>query len=144
MTDSPRTFILGQDDGPYRLVSATFSRMVDDADSHRLERFAGQRVRMAGAIVELHEGRPPRRRASRVREARIRWTGRLHRGAFGRQNGALADIAVNRVVGGSDWEDMAMVDASTRFLAHGGRWQPSPSRNLHMMRPTLGKPCDST
>ncbi len=49
MSYSTRTFILGPDDTLYRLESAKFSRMVDDPESHRLERFAGQRVRMAEA-----------------------------------------------------------------------------------------------
>ena len=41
---STRTFILGPDDTRYRPASATFSRIVDDPQSHRLGRFAGQRV----------------------------------------------------------------------------------------------------
>jgi len=55
VTYSPRTLILGPNDTLYRLASAKFSRMVDDPESHRLERFAGQRVRMAEAIVERLE-----------------------------------------------------------------------------------------
>ena len=56
MTYSPRIFILGPEDTLFRLVSSKFSRMVDDAQSHRLERFAGRRVRMVEAIVEFLEG----------------------------------------------------------------------------------------
>jgi len=41
---STRTFILGPDDTRYRPASATFSRIVDDPQSYRLGRFAGQRV----------------------------------------------------------------------------------------------------
>jgi hypothetical protein len=55
---STRTFILGPDDTLYRLASAKFSRMVDDPESHGLERFAGQRVRMAEAIVEVRDRAP--------------------------------------------------------------------------------------
>ena len=32
--------------------------MVDDPESHRLARFAGQRVRMADAIFEVPDGAP--------------------------------------------------------------------------------------
>gem|GEM_PF-5239879 len=55
---SIRRFILGPDDTLYRLASAKFSRIVDDPESHRLERFAGQRVRMAEVIVELRDRAP--------------------------------------------------------------------------------------
>jgi hypothetical protein len=55
---SPRTFLLAPDDSLYRLPSAKFSRMLDDPASHRLARFAGQRVRLAEAIVEIHERTP--------------------------------------------------------------------------------------
>ena len=58
MSYSPRTFILGPDDTLYRLASAKFSRMVDNPESDRLERFAGQRVRMAEAIVEVRDRTP--------------------------------------------------------------------------------------
>ena len=59
MTYSPRTIHpVGPDDTLYRLASAKFSRMVDDPESHRLERFAGQRVRMVEAIVEVRERTP--------------------------------------------------------------------------------------
>ena len=58
VTYSPRTFILGPDDTLFRLASAKFSRMVDDPESHRLERFASQRVRMVEAIVECNRSPP--------------------------------------------------------------------------------------
>jgi hypothetical protein len=54
VTYSPRTFILTEDDTLYRLARAKFSRMLEDPQSHRLERFAGQRVRTVEAIVAVH------------------------------------------------------------------------------------------
>ena len=42
MTYSSRTFLLGPDDTLFRLASAKFSRMVDDPEHHRVERFAEQ------------------------------------------------------------------------------------------------------
>jgi hypothetical protein len=92
MTSSPRRFLLGPDDTLYRLASATFSRMVDDPDRHRLNRFAGQRVRMVEAIVELHEGRP-RAVVRLVCEMHgFDGEGRLDRDAFLRWNAPLADF----------------------------------------------------
>ena len=58
MTYSPRTFIVGPDDILFRLASAKFSRMIDDPEHHRLARFAGQLVRVVGAIVEVRDRTP--------------------------------------------------------------------------------------
>jgi len=139
MTYSPRRFLLGPDDTLYRLASATFARMVDDPESHRLERFAGQRVRMVEAIVELQERRP--RGVVRLVCEMLGFdgAGRLDRDAFLRQNVALAELAVSRALGGSAGKDQAIVDASSRFLAQGGRWQPSPSLRRDILRAALGE-----
>jgi hypothetical protein len=139
MNYSPRTFLLGPDDTLYRLASATFSRMVDDPNSHRLQQFAGQRVRMVEAIVALHERRP-RAVVGLVYEVLgFDGAGRLDRDAFMRQNLALAELAVSRVLGGSAGKDTAIVDASSRFVAQGGRWRPSPSLEQHILRAALGE-----
>ena len=139
MTYSPRTFILGPDDTLYRLPSAKFSRMLDDPASHRLERFAGQRVRMAEAIVEVHK-RTPRAVVRLVYEMlAFDAEGRLDRSAFIRQNAALAELAVDRVLGQSVTPGEPIVDASTRFIARGGRWQPAPSLERRILRAALGE-----
>jgi len=137
MTYSPRTFILGPDDTLYRLASAKFSRMVDDPESHRLERFAGQRVRMVGVIVECHERRP--RAVIRLVHQMLGFDEerRLDSTAFVRQNAALTDLAVDRVVGQSGRPGETIVDASSRFVSQGGRWQPSPSLEQAILRAAL-------
>ena len=98
MTYSPRTFILGPDDTLYRLASAKFSRMVDDPESHRLERFAGQRVRMAEAIVEVRDRAPCAVVRLVYEMLGFDAEGRLDRAAFIRQNAALAELAMGRVI----------------------------------------------
>ena len=139
MTYSPRTFILGPDDTLYRLASAKFSRMVDDPNSHRLERFAGQRVRMAEAIVEVRDRAP-------VAVVRLVYEmlgfdaeGRLDRATFVRQNAALAELAMSHVIPRLAAEETAVVDAGSRFVAQGGRWQPSPSQEQEILRAALGE-----
>ncbi|MEJ2327795.1 MAG: hypothetical protein P8Y25_13710, partial [Chromatiaceae bacterium] len=88
MSYSTRTFILGPDDTLYRLASAKFSRMIDDPESYRLERFAGQRVRMAEAIVEVRD-RAPYAVVRLVYEMlAFDAEGRLDRAKFMRQNAA--------------------------------------------------------
>jgi hypothetical protein len=139
VTYSTRTFILGPEDALYRLASAKFSRMVDDPESHRLERFAGQRLRMAEAIVEVRDRGP-------VAVARLIYEmlgfdaeGRLDRAAFIRQNAALAELAMDRVIPRSVTKETAVLDAGSRFVARGGRWQPSPSLEQEILRTALGE-----
>ena len=55
---SQRILLLDDEDLLYRLPSSTFSRMLSNPESVRIERFAGARVRMADVIVELVERRP--------------------------------------------------------------------------------------
>ncbi len=139
---STRTFILGPDDTLYRLASAKFSRMVDDPESHRLERFAGQRVRMAEAIVEVRDRAP-------VAVVRLIYEmlgfdaeGRLDRAAFIRQNAALAELVMSPVLPRLEAEETAVVDAGSRFVARGGSWQPTPKQEREILRAALDEtPC---
>jgi hypothetical protein len=41
-------------------------------------------------------------------------------------------------VGGLMTSGATIVDASSRFVARGGRWQPSPSLEQRILRATLG------
>ena len=139
MSYSPRTFIVGPGDTLYRLASAKFSRMIDSPESHRLERFAGQRVRMAEAIVEVRE-RAPYAVVRLVYEMlRFDAEGRLDRATFIRQNAALAELAMDRVIPRSVTKETAVVDAGSRFVARGGRWQPSRSLEQEILRAALGE-----
>ena len=139
MTYSTRTFILGPDDTLYRLASAKFSRMVDDPESHRLERFAGQRVRMAEAIVEVRDRAPCAVVRLIYEMLGFDAEGRLDRAAFIRQNAALAELAMSPVIPRLEAEETAVVDAGSRFVAQGGRWQPSPSLEQEILRAALGE-----
>jgi hypothetical protein len=139
VTYSPRTFILGPDDTLYRLASAKFSRMVDDPESHRLERFAGQRVRMAEAIVEVRDRAPYAVVRLIYEMLEFDAEGRLDRAAFIRQNAALAELAMSHVIPRLEAEETAVVDAGSRFVAQGGRWQPSLSLEQEILRAALGE-----
>ncbi len=134
MTYSPRTFVVGSDDTLYRLATVKFAGMLDDPERHRVPRFAGQRVRMVEAIVEFRD-RVPCEVVRLVYEMlRFDAHGQLDRRAFEHQNAALVDL----VVGERTSNDAAVVDASSRFIAQGGRWQPSPSLARRIRRAALG------
>jgi hypothetical protein len=134
---SLRTFVVGPDDILYRLASAKFSRMVDNSDRHQLERFAGQRVRMVEAVVELHERRPHAVARLAYRMLGFDAEGRLDRPAFVCQSVALAELAVGRVLGRSVRRDDTIVDAGARFAARGGTWRPSPALERKILRAAL-------
>jgi hypothetical protein len=90
--------MLGPDDTLYRLANAKFSRMVDDPESHRLERFAGQRVRMAEAIVEVRDRAPCAVVRLVYEMLGFDAEGRLDRSKFISQNAALAELVLDRVI----------------------------------------------
>jgi hypothetical protein len=135
VTYSPRIFIVGPDDTLYRLARAKFSRLLDDPEHHRLARFAGQRVRMVDAIVELQERTPCGVVRLVYEMLGFDAEGRSDRRALERQSAALVDL----VVGGSTTTNATIVDASSRFVAQGGRWQPSPSLERRILRAALGE-----
>ena len=142
MSYSTRTFILGPDDTVYRLASAKFSRLVDDPESHRLERYAGQRVRMAEAIVEVRD-RAPFAVVRLVYEMlEFDAEGRMDRATFIRQNAALAELVMARVIPRLEAKETAVVDAGSRFVARGGSWQPSAVLEREILRAALDEtPC---
>jgi hypothetical protein len=125
MSYSIRRFLLGPDDTLHRLASAKFSRMVDDPESDRLECFAGQRVRMVEAIVELRDRAPCAVVRLVYQMLGFDAEGRLDQAAFMRQNAALAEMVLDRVLPPSVANEPAVVDAGSRFVARGGSWQPS-------------------
>jgi len=128
---------LGPDDALYRLSATKFFEMLHDPDCHRLPQFAGQRVRMASAIVALHNRVP--RDIVRLTYQMLTFNkhGGLDNGVFMRQNAALVELDVDKVLphdaGGP------VIDASSHFVAQGGQWRPSRSLDLRIRQSALGK-----
>jgi hypothetical protein len=139
VTYSPRRFIVCPDDTLYGLASAKFSRMVDEPDHHRLVRFAGQRVRMVEAIVVIRDRTPCAVIRLACQMLGFDARGRLDRRAFMRQNVALADLVAGRVLGGATTTEATIMEVSSRFVARGGLWQPSPSLEQRILRAALGE-----
>ena len=136
---SPRILVVGPDDTLYRLANTKFSAMLDDPERHCVPRFAGQRVRMVDAIVELRD-RVPCAVVRLVYEMlRFDAHGQLDRHGFERQNAARVHLLVDRAMGELTTKDDAVVDASSRFIAQGGHWQPSPSLARRIRQAALGQ-----
>ena len=139
MTYSTRIFVVGPDDTLYRLGRAKFSGMLDDPERYRVPWFAGQRVRMAEAIVELRDRVPCAVVRFVYEMLRFDAQGRLDRRALVHQNAARAELFMSPVLVDPTTSDDAVVDASNRFIAQGGRWQPSPSLARRIHRAALGE-----
>jgi hypothetical protein len=109
--------------------------MLDDLESYRLPRYAGQRVRMVEAIVELRD-RVPCGIARLIYEVlRFDLHGRLDSNTLMRQNFALADLIPDK----PKTNNTVVVNASSRFVAQGGRWQPSPTLARRVRQTALGE-----
>ena len=121
---SCRRYLITQDDTLCRLANVKFDRMLRDPASHPLSVIAGQRVRMASAVVEL-VGRVPTR-VVRNTFAILVFDGEgcIDTGKFGMHQLALKESALAPVFAVSD-RHATVVDATTRFVAHGGSWTPS-------------------
>lgn len=139
VTRSARIFIVGQDDTLYRLAGTKFAGMLDDPKSHRLPRFAGHRVRMVDAIVELRDRVPYQIARLVYQMLKFDRQGKLDRNAFERQNVALVELVVGRAIGEPATAGTAVVDASSRFIAQGGQWQPSPMLERRIFQAALGE-----
>ena len=139
VTYSARKFIVGPGNILYRLASKHFAAMLDDPENHRLLRFAGQRVRFVDAIVELRD-RAPCAVVRLVYEIlAFDAQGRFDSHTFKRQNWALVELQMNPVLGQATTSDSEVVDASSRFIAQGGRWQPSPELVRRIHQAALGE-----
>lgn len=119
-----RRFLIAQDESIYRLATSKFDRMLRDPGNHGLPYFAGQRVRMADVVVEL-DGRVPVRVLRRTFAMLAFDTdGHIDSGKFVKQQRALAESALAPALDAPRSKG-AILDATDRFIAQGGAWQPS-------------------
>lgn len=123
---SCRTFLIARDDTLWRLSGTSFDRMLRDPASHCLPVFAGQRARMASVEVELVDRNPVRVVRSTFSILNFDAEGRVDPSRFEKQQFALLESVVAPVVAVFDDDShQTVVDATSRFLAHGGQWAPS-------------------
>jgi hypothetical protein len=121
-----RKFLIADDGTLCRLANTRFDRMLRDPASYRLPALAGQRVRMADIVVEVVDRVPVRVVRSTFAMLTIDDDGRIDSSRFIRQQFALGETALARVLAVSESND-GVIDATARFVAQGGSWAPSPS-----------------
>ena len=121
---SCRIFLLDERDGLYRLANTRFAKMLRDPQAHPFPLFAGQRVRMAGASVQLVDRKPIRLVRLTFGFLRFDKEGRFDSNAFQQQQFARFESTFAPAIS-ADKRNSTIVDASSRFVAQGGQWTPS-------------------
>jgi len=121
---SCRRYLVDLDERVVRMKNPMFDGLMRDPDLHTMPALAGQRVRVAELIVEV-SGRTVLHIVRRVYfvltfdpQGRVD-TDRMHR-----QQRALAGLAIDAVFTQAR-RPREVLDAADRFVAQGGRWQPT-------------------
>lgn len=120
---STRLFLLSSDDVLHRLANVAFSRMLRQELHCRLSDFAGQRVRMASVTVELASGIVLGTRHMSFSVLDFDARGVLDVQRLNAQQVARFDAMVAGKFGGHAATEQ-VVEASSRFVARGGSWEP--------------------
>jgi hypothetical protein len=126
----------------YRLGMAKFSQILAAPEKYRYDTFAGQRVRMVNAWVQLVDRKPTRLVRMTFHILTFDRRGCLDTEAFHRQQlsrfevWATAGIAALKVE--ADAEE-GIFDASSRFTARGGLWSPSKRLERALIEVMLGR-----
>jgi hypothetical protein len=137
-----RIFLIDRNDELYRLASSKFGDMMQDPRSHRVMRFAGQRVRAASMVIELEDRRPRRVIRATFEVLTFDAAGRLDSDRFDRQQMSRVNLWAAKVMPGINGEaDRAnnVIDADDRFIERGGRWTPSKTLAAAIREAALGR-----
>ena len=118
-----RKFIVSDDGTLTRLRNTIFDRLLRDPQHHSMPAMASKRVRMADIIVQLADRKP----ICVVRRVYVVVSfdaaGRLDTTRFLKQQWALVESTLDHVLEVPNNDDR-LLDAASRFIAQGGRWQP--------------------
>jgi hypothetical protein len=136
MSVSLRKFLLDRDDTLYRVPTATFDRMCRFPKTHRLPRFAGQRLRSAEVVVELMNGRPIAVIRSVFSMMTFKRDGTLLSPL--RDPHVLAHAELALVLDPPD-PRTSVAEAASRFVARGGQWKPPAALLRRIEQTALGR-----
>jgi hypothetical protein len=110
--------------------------MLHHPTRHRLDRFAGQRVRSAEVVVEMMNGRPIVVLRSVFTMLTFKSNGTLVSPLRDRHVQARAELALAL---DSPDRHAGVTEASTRFVARGGQWKPSAALVRRIEQTALGR-----
>jgi hypothetical protein len=133
---SYRMLLVDQSDRIYRLAVAKFDEMLSNPSRHRYPHFAGQRVRAAGAVVQLVGRKPTQVVRMTFHILTFDGAGCFNAKTFNRQQFSRFEVGITQLMSVLRTEvdaDTGVVDASSRFTAQGGQWVPSTTlaRAIH-------------
>jgi hypothetical protein len=137
-----RHYLFDDEGTLYRIANAAFDRMLRDLVHHRLARFAGQRIRSAEIAVALMNGKPIAVERSSFSILTFETNGALVSPLIDTHVRARVELAVTPALekpGRDTPREMAVADASTRFLARGGQWSPSAAVRRRIEQTALGR-----
>ena len=123
---SHRMFLIDSEDCLYRLPTSTFQAMLQAPVLRRYPQFSGQRVRTASIYVELVDRRPTEIVRATFDILTFDEDGYFERDLYLQQQSSGAELAMAPVISDPS-NNTDVVDAASRFIAHGGCWIPSRS-----------------
>jgi hypothetical protein len=135
---SNRIFLLDTSDNLYRVASVLFEQMLREPTSHRMTPFAGARVRMAHVLVECRQRQPTQVVWATFSMLTFDAAGVLNSAAYMHQQSARAESALAPGLAARNTSAI-VVDAASRFIDHGGRWQPTSKVAQLLEQAALGR-----
>jgi hypothetical protein len=135
---SSKLFLLSADDTLHALASTAFMRMLRREDVTRVPEFAGQRVRQASVVVDLVDGTPSRMVHCTFAILDLDADGlldfeRLSTQQFARFDDPFEPARPAQGKGGP------VIDATSRFVARGGSWEPDKRMLRRIEAAALGQ-----
>jgi hypothetical protein len=121
---SSKLFLLSTDGRLHSLASTAFMRMLRQEDMARIPDFAGQRVRQASVVVQVVDGTPFRMVHSTFSILDIKADGLLDVERLNTQQIARLDLRFDSSSPGDEVAGGPVIDATQRFVARGGSWEP--------------------
>jgi hypothetical protein len=121
---SHRMFLIDSTDDLYRLATSTFYAMLQSPVLRRYSQFSGQRIRTASMCVELNDRRPVTIVRSTFDIVTFDDEGYFERDLYLQQQSSRAELAMAPMIFVRP-SKTDVVDAASRFVAHGGCWVPS-------------------
>jgi hypothetical protein len=134
---SCRRFFIAGDGALYRISNAKFQRMMQHPEMELVPLFAGQRIRSAELMIELFDREP----YSVCRETfsifQFDSSGCADMSRYDKQQSALVNVMLDPVFG-SKQPATKVLDATDKFVAHGGTWSPTLSLKNQLENVALG------
>jgi hypothetical protein len=142
MSTCCRILLVDQSDRIYRFGLERFAEVLRDPARHRFPLFAGKRVRMVNAFVEVIDRKPIRVRRMTYHLLPFDHAGQLEAEVFRRQEASRYEVWMQSKIfpfARDAGNGHGVVDARARFAARGGLWVPSKSLERGLRDVALGR-----